>query len=312
MIGTPRNDSIAGWFAGDPADCGCAASRRIRIGRRSLIKRPSTPCPVGSGPIAAFPASSIPAVKNWLSPVPLSSITPSAAYRARNTSRATSAIFCSTRSSDGSVVNARLACISACICALSSVAMRSRRPSSSWASLSVRKVSAFSMPTPACEASITATCSSASENSPPPCFSVTYRPPYALSRTMIGTPRNDSIAGWFAGDPADCGCAASRRIRIGRRSLIKRPSTPCPVGSGPIAAFPASSIPAVKNWLSPVPLSSITPSAAYRARNTSRATSAIFCSTRSSDGSVVRARLACISACIRFEVRADEAKVIAS
>ena len=61
-----------------------------------------------------------------------------------------------------------------------------------------------------------------------------------------------------------------------------------------------------------MPLSSITPSAAYRARNTSRATSAIFCSTRSSDGSVVSAKLACISACISFEVRADEAKVIAA
>jgi hypothetical protein len=55
----------------------------MRIGRRSLIKRPSTPSLVGSGPIAAFSASSIPAVRNWLSPVPLSSITPSAAYRAR-------------------------------------------------------------------------------------------------------------------------------------------------------------------------------------------------------------------------------------
>ena len=239
--------------------------------------------------------------------MPLSSITPSAAYRARNASRATSATFCSTRSSDGSVVSARLACMSACICALSSAAMRSRRASSSRASASALEVSAFSMTMPACEASISATCSSASENSPPPCFSVMHRWPYAWSRTMIGTPRNDSVGGWLAGTSPERECAASRRIRIGRRSLIKSPSTPCPVGSRPIAAFPASSIPAVSSWLSPGPVSSITPSTAYRAHNTSRATSAIFCSTRSSDGSIVTARLACISA----SGRADEAQVIA-
>ena len=60
---------------------------------------------------------------------------------------------------------------------------------------------AFSMATPAAAASATVSSSSTSVNTSADCLSVRYRFPNTSPRTMIGTPRNDLIGGWFGGKP---------------------------------------------------------------------------------------------------------------
>jgi len=74
----------------------------------------------------------------------------------------------------------------------------------------VGKAGTNSITTPAAAASATTISSSSTVNPPRDCFSVRYRFPNTLSLVRIGTPRNVSIGGLWAGKPKDLSSSPSR------------------------------------------------------------------------------------------------------
>ena len=82
-----------------------------------------------------------------------------------------------------------------------------------------RYARAWPTATPAAPASATATCSSRGVKSTgcpsTPRFSVRYRLPKTSPRARTGTPRNECIGGWCAGNPIDDGCAEISCSRSG-------------------------------------------------------------------------------------------------
>ena len=93
---------------------------------------------------------------------------------------------------------------------------------------------AFSIAMPAWWANSSTSCWSPAENSPAPRLSVRYRLPMARPLTRIGTPSSDVIGGWFGGKPYESGWAAMSGIRYERPSRMISPSSPWPVGGGPM------------------------------------------------------------------------------
>src|SRR5918995_7001806 len=113
-MGTPRNERICGWAAGhQPRNRGSWVMSAVRNGDGSVSMASSSPCVRGSGPSCSTSSSLMPTVVNRANSSPSASGTPMAAYWAPTSSRALSASWSSTRSSDEPSVTARMAADSA-------------------------------------------------------------------------------------------------------------------------------------------------------------------------------------------------------
>ena len=120
--------------------------------------------------------------------------------------------------------------------------------------------------------------------------------PVVVDAPFNGVPRKLLMGGWSLGKPTDAGCCAMFGTRMGCGSRCSSPSRPRPFGSGPIRARPSGVRPEVTKSRT-TPSSSNTPSAAYFALATRRASSATFCRTAALSSSDVSAIPATFRAC---------------
>ena len=129
------------------------------------------------------------------------------------------------------------------------------------------------MATPANSASSPIVCSSCSVNCSPPGLFGQVQIPERDAAHHHRDAEKRSHRRVPGGKPYECGWAPTSASRSGRGCVISSPSTPRPRGSSPMRCRVSSSIPTVMNRSSSVLDSSVTPSAAYLAPDSSRADS---------------------------------------